>query len=381
MAVWLWSAWLLSSGLGGHVVCGIPADAGCVRGRAKCEVVGKAKIALWYQDARSATSLTFDDSLPSQYKYLVPLLKEYNYRGTFFLNTVDLEKKKPNIWRQSLKCWPHWKKTRDLGHEIGSHTVNHPNLAITGASQVVRELRDSCRTIRRRVENARCHTLAYPYGMSNRRVRRLVRRYYIAARGAKHRIASHTPRDMMNVPSVTPYQKTTHAVMSKWVKQSLKRRGWLVWMFHGTRRQGWEALPLTTYRFIFEELKKHDKRFWVAPFGEVARYVYLRKEVQIKLADRQEKRLVFRLTRRKKYAPRIVSSLLESARDHRLTAKVWVPSSWADAVRIRQGEQTLSILSRRTGRCGCGQELTFDLSPKNGDIEVEHRPNAKKGSM
>ncbi len=368
--VWWLSLWVGWMGWGDVAWLGIPPNDGCVQQRRACDPVGKAEIALWYGDAVAATSLTFDDSLPSQYKHLVPLLGEFGFLGTFFLNTVDLEKAEPNIWRQSLGCWPHWRKVRALGHELGSHTVNHPNLSQIPPRQVEHELRDSCGIIRRRVPQARCHTLAYPYGVSNPRVRKRVRAYYIAARGAMHKIAPHSPKDMMNVPSVTPFQKTTRTQMLQWIKQGLRQRGWVVWMFHGTRKQGWEALPLRTYRFLFEALKKQGKRYWIAPFGEVARYVYLRRETMLKVSNIREDRMTLQIVRKQKTQIPLRGALLQSARQHRLTAKLWIPLAWK-AITVSQGSTSQTIQSFRSGRCQCAKEAIFSFDPHTEIIEIQ----------
>ncbi len=378
MAWWLllWVGWM---GFSEGLWLGIPPQERCLQKHRACDLVGKAEIALWYGDAVAATSLTFDDSLPSQYKHLVPLLGEYGFRGTFFLNTVDLEKAKLNIWRQSLACWPHWRKVRSLGHELGSHTVNHPNLSQIGPVQLERELRDSCATIRRRVPQARCHTLAYPYGVSNARVRKRVAAYYIAARGAMHKIAPHTPKDMMNVPSVTPFQNTPRSQMLQWIKQGLRQRGWVVWMFHGTRKQGWEALPLRTYRFLFDALKKQSKRYWIAPFGEVVRYVYLRRETALHVTQQKDDALSLQIRRHKKSSILLKGALLKSARKHRLTAKVWIPVGW-DAITITQGQTSQRLQSFQKGRCGCAKLALFSIDPDIEHIEIKSTNRVKKAA-
>jgi len=60
-----------------------------------------------------AVSLTYDDSLPSQLEIAAPDLARYRLAGTFFVEDVGAD---PAPW-QALAA---------AGHELGSHTMNHP---------------------------------------------------------------------------------------------------------------------------------------------------------------------------------------------------------------------------------------------------------------
>ncbi|MEM1008758.1 MAG: polysaccharide deacetylase family protein [Myxococcota bacterium] len=335
--------------------------------KGSCAQITPAKIALWYGGAQAATSLTFDDALPSQYKHLVPLLGTFGFRATFFLNTEQLLKKRKNAWNQSIRCWPQWQRVYDLGHELGSHTVNHPDMRKLSRAKLQSELRDSCRTIFQFIPKAECFTLAYPYGASNRFVRKETQRWYLAARAAKHRVASHTPRDMMNIPSVTPFRKTSRTKMLRWIRQSLRRRGWLVWMFHGTRGQGWEALPLSTYRFIFRQLQQRQSVFWNAPFGEIAKYISLRR--RLRLSHKKTAQGWSIQIRWRSSSPQIKPRFLRQAWSTTpLTLMLRIPQASRRTLRIQQAGKAILPLKSRIR--GCRQQIWFNVRLSKEPISI-----------
>jgi hypothetical protein len=72
---------------------------------------------------KGAVSITFDDGYPSQVTLGVPLLNERNIKGTFFLITMP-------GWIYSHVDWETWREVARQGHEIGSTTINHPDLTL-----------------------------------------------------------------------------------------------------------------------------------------------------------------------------------------------------------------------------------------------------------
>ena len=73
------------------------------------------EVATWHNFSQAAITYSFDDGTPNQIPVAVPLLDKYGFRGTFNLITS---------W---VKDWNQWKNVAQKGHEIASHTINHPN--------------------------------------------------------------------------------------------------------------------------------------------------------------------------------------------------------------------------------------------------------------
>ncbi|MBL9204658.1 MAG: polysaccharide deacetylase family protein [Opitutaceae bacterium] len=70
----------------------------------------------WPDGQRAAVSLSWDDARVSQVDNGIPILDEYDVRGTFYVIPHRVEERLDQ-----------WKAAVARGHEIGNHTVNHPS--------------------------------------------------------------------------------------------------------------------------------------------------------------------------------------------------------------------------------------------------------------
>jgi peptidoglycan/xylan/chitin deacetylase (PgdA/CDA1 family) len=69
----------------------------------------------WPQNFRGALSLTFDDGLESQLRNGIPLLEKFGFKGTFYVIPRSEEQLEP------------WREVADKAHEIGNHSLSHPD--------------------------------------------------------------------------------------------------------------------------------------------------------------------------------------------------------------------------------------------------------------
>ena len=69
---------------------------------------------MWPKDIKMAISLTFDDARYSQIDSCIPLLDQYNVKGTFYVSINNLMSR-IDAWREAV----------DNGHEVGNHTLRH----------------------------------------------------------------------------------------------------------------------------------------------------------------------------------------------------------------------------------------------------------------
>lgn len=106
--------------------------------------------------------LTFDDGYGDNYTHAFPLLRQYGFRGTFFIITDFLDKKGYLTWGQV-------KEMHEAGMEIGSHTLDHPDLTRLPSQQALRQLRESRLLLEARLGKP-VQFLAYPSGKYNQTV-------------------------------------------------------------------------------------------------------------------------------------------------------------------------------------------------------------------
>ncbi|MEI7661919.1 MAG: polysaccharide deacetylase family protein [Bacteroidota bacterium] len=104
-----------------------------------------------------ALILSFDDGMVAD-RRLVRLMNEYGLTGTFHLNSNKLDTK-DYLTKEEIK---------DVykGHEISSHTANHPNLTKISRAEVLNEAGEDRRELERLSGNL-VRGMAYPFGNYN----------------------------------------------------------------------------------------------------------------------------------------------------------------------------------------------------------------------
>ncbi|HNT29514.1 MAG TPA: polysaccharide deacetylase family protein [bacterium] len=125
-----------------------------------------------------AVILTFDDGYANQYQYAFPLLERYAMRGVFFIIT-----EKPDA-DPAYMTWEQIKTLSDAGHEIGSHSVAHPDLTALQPDRLEEELATSRSSIER-IIGLPVLTFCYPSGQYNDQVLAAVRDQYLFARSTQ----------------------------------------------------------------------------------------------------------------------------------------------------------------------------------------------------
>jgi len=117
--------------------------------------------------------VTFDDGFRNQLENAAPLLAEHGFSACFFLvgDLLDADQKQARAFcREKLHLplpvepldWDGASRLIELGHEIGSHTRSHPNLASLDDEALLDELASSREQLSKRLGAVR-HVSA-PYG-------------------------------------------------------------------------------------------------------------------------------------------------------------------------------------------------------------------------
>ena len=131
------------------------------------------QITPWANNKGGAVSITFDDGATSQYTLAVPALNAQGFQGTFFVTTN---------WIDSA-TWDEWRDVSNQGHEMGSHTENHPHLPQLSLTEMIEEIGGSKAAIDAQIVTQQCLTFAYPFGEYDVNAKAVAEDYYLAARG------------------------------------------------------------------------------------------------------------------------------------------------------------------------------------------------------
>lgn len=115
-------------------------------------------------------AITFDDCYRDNLS-AARVLAEHGLPATFFIPTSFVGTDHVFPWDSALKQMPNlsWEEVREmhqLGFEIGSHTVTHPDMGTVSGEQVCRELIESKAVLESRL-GSRVRWFAYPFGGVN----------------------------------------------------------------------------------------------------------------------------------------------------------------------------------------------------------------------
>jgi peptidoglycan/xylan/chitin deacetylase (PgdA/CDA1 family) len=117
--------------------------------------------------AARTVAITFDDCYGDNLA-AARVLAEHQLTATFFVPSAYVNTNRRFAWDAHLPPmsnlrWDDLKEMVQLGHDIGSHTVSHSDLAQARQETVYRELRDSKQALESQLQR-RVRWLAYPFG-------------------------------------------------------------------------------------------------------------------------------------------------------------------------------------------------------------------------
>ncbi len=137
-------------------------------------------------DTDSGIALTFDDGMRSVYENALPILKEHTVPAHVFLTSSVVGK--TNEWpgnppiapKYPMMDWDQIEACHRAGIHIDAHTSNHPDLRRLDKGGLRQECELSDQLIEERL-GRRPKYFAYPYGLSDAKVRTYMRGRYAAS--------------------------------------------------------------------------------------------------------------------------------------------------------------------------------------------------------
>lgn len=294
------------------------------------------EIATWQGFRTAAVSYTFDDNCPNQYTAAVPLFDALNYKATFYPIGKDIAN------------WPTLQQCANNGHEIGSHTTNHPALSQLPADEAEAELSGSKNHIDDHLTNNKCLTIAYPFCVPTDTA--LTAKYYIAARHCDGRIEKPTPDNFYNISSFALGSEAYHNDAPRVIElfsQTRQQGGWCVLLLHEIDEgYGYSPYPSAELGKTLQYLKDNDADYWVATLREVAKYIKERNATAA-VATQQGDNIELTLT----------NNLNAEIFDEPLTVRISPSKPWSGAKATQNGKECRAAIN-------------------NGTIEVDAVPNA-----
>jgi peptidoglycan/xylan/chitin deacetylase (PgdA/CDA1 family) len=270
---------------------------------------------------------------------------------------------------QDTTSWDDLRKYAAEGHEIASHSITHPRMAVLDEVNLLYELEQSKADIYKNLGEKYTFSVECPYGTENERVMEYAREVYPALRNRMpetyldefNRSSDQDPEASENEYvqwQRGPLTNTSMDLMKSWIdKCQANDHIWLVLVFHGVDNFGWEPKTAKELEEYFSYIKEKENDLWVATFADVTKYIRERKNTDI--SSKLENETI---------ALSLSSDLDPEIYDVPLTFKTYVPGNWESA-KVMHGEKEIAsnLEIRKDDR---GHYILYDFSPLRGKIII-----------
>ena len=242
------------------------------------------QICKFKDNKKGAVSLTFDDGTRDHLVHALPLLKQYGFKGTFYIivNRVPNQAKEPRPLNGFL-TWDELKLLLAEGHEIGNHSMTHRRQLTKEKSMedVRHEINDPIPVFREKL-GIQVETFCYPGCANTPEIEKIVKEHHLDA--SRRRYFCGGP-------------KFTLDQWKRYMEQILAKGEDAAMMIHGiVPGGGWSPFP---DRGMFEEclkdLKQRETFLWVDTYANVSRYKLLRDASSIELRSETPRKITAEL--------------------------------------------------------------------------------------
>jgi peptidoglycan/xylan/chitin deacetylase (PgdA/CDA1 family) len=263
--------------------------------------------------------------------------------------------------------WEDFKTFTAEGHEIASHTITHPKLAVLDEVNMLYELEQCKADIEKFLGKKYAFSCECPYGTENERVMEYALKIYPALRSRMpepyldelNRASKKQPGESKK--EYVQWQrglvrKISMAEMKSYVDTCIVHNNiWLVLVIHGIDGIGWEPRTGAEIQEYFSYIKEKDPYVWVATFGDVTRYMRERKNSTVTGIVQGE---VIKVN--------ISSTLDHEMYDIPMTLKTYVPKSWKVAVL----DTNANLPKLQVQKDDMGYFVLYSVKPGEGEITL-----------
>jgi peptidoglycan/xylan/chitin deacetylase (PgdA/CDA1 family) len=173
--------------------------------------------------SRPLVSITFDDGWQSAYAQAVPLLEQYGYAGTFYVNPATIET--PNFMTAA-----ELRALDRAGDDVALHGYEHVDLTAISARRVDEQLRRGQEAL---VEaGLPTEHMATPHGRSDAQVEWYARKYVQTLRGTDSGINTRQNLDPYDLKVFYVDKETSPEALSEALAETQRSHGWLILVYH-----------------------------------------------------------------------------------------------------------------------------------------------------
>ncbi|MBE9489311.1 MAG: polysaccharide deacetylase family protein [Bacteroidetes bacterium] len=269
--------------------------------------------------------------------------------------------------------WNDLKAYTAEGHEIASHTVTHPRLAVLDEVNLLYELEQSKADIQKFLGEKYTFSAECPYGTENERVMEYAHKIYPALRNrmpesyldelnrASKRQPGQSEKEYVQWQR-GPLTNVSMEIMKSWVDTCIKYNNiWLVLVFHGIDGIGWEPKTGDELEEYFSYINKKETHLWVATFADVTKYIRERKNVIISSMV-QDNTIVVNIS----------SNLDPEIYDVPITLKTYVPKAWK-TILLNQKFKPENEPKLKIQKDELGSYVLYSALPNEGELMLKEK--------
>jgi oligosaccharide reducing-end xylanase len=264
------------------------------------------ELATWKDFKTSAITFTFDDNCANQFTKALPIFDHYGYKASFY----------PVInWSPD---WTTLKNMANNGHEIGSHSVTHPNSAMTE-----NELSSSQSTINQNIPGFNCNTVTYPNCIAPDL--NICAKYYIGGRICDGQVEGSTPRNYYQIGSIicgSSGNCNSLSSFQSYFNSAKNKKGWAVFLIHEVDNgSGYSPLASSIISNALAYLNTNGDDYWVATFRDAILYSKERNSASVSELTNTATEITMKVT----------TNLDNSIYNYPLSLRRALPDGWSDA--------------------------------------------------
>lgn len=173
---------------------------------------------------RPLVSITFDDGWESAFVNAVPLLDQYGYKATFYLNPSSLDT--PSFMTSDQAT-----SLQNDGQELASHGYEHDDFTTLGKSSLEYQL-SRAHDYFTQVRGETAVDFATPFGASDAEVQYFAHKYYASQRGTDNGINTKQNFDPFNLVTLYIGNDTSLATINDALAETKALNGWLILIYH-----------------------------------------------------------------------------------------------------------------------------------------------------
>ncbi len=233
----------------------------------------------WREGKKMGLSLTFDDARLSQIDKGLPLLDKFGVKATFYVSP-HLMAKRQTGWQQAVKN----------GHDIGSHTINHPCTGNFDWSKphsledytldIMRADLDSANNVIERQLGVRPVSFAYPCGQTFVG-RGLQLKSYVPLVAARFESGRSWNNESFNDPSTCDLSQLaaieldgkSFAEIKLFIESARSKGQWLILAGHEMNDAGPQTSLLSTIEAICQYAADPANAVWLDHVHHIASYI------------------------------------------------------------------------------------------------------------